>query len=179
MFPLATERLRTRPFTDADAPFVLEVHQHPGLRRFIPTAVCEDLDCARQRISRFQTYAEDPVLGVCCVTLTDGTPVGLLMVKPIPPSGAGHSAPEPGEEWDIEIGWRGHPSHGGHGYMAEAARAGLDNAQAHGLRRVVAVTHPENLASQRVAELAGLRRVGLTSAYYDEETTLFEWVAPQ
>lgn len=177
MLPITTERLRLRPFGEDDLRFLLEVHQHPELRRFIPSAACTTLADTRARLARFTTYTDDPVLGFPCIERHDGVPVGMLMLKPIPPSGRGHAAsatPPPGEEWDIEIGWRGHPHHGGHGYISEAARAVLDHAFQHGLRRVVAVTHPDNHASQRVADLAGMRRVGLTDAYYDTECILFE-----
>ncbi|SEV98697.1 Acetyltransferase (GNAT) domain-containing protein [Austwickia chelonae] len=71
-------------------------------------------------------------------------------------------------------GWRVHPDHEGCGYVAEAARAVLAAAFDGGLDRVVAVTHPDNATSQRVAERIGMRRLGATRAYYDEECELFE-----
>lgn len=189
MIALVTERLRLRTFTEHDLPFLLEVHRHPALAQFIPGAVCENLADARARLERFSVDVDHPVLGFPCIETHDGTPVGMLMLKPIPPSGRGlapTAVPGPGEEWDIEIGWRGHPAHGGHGYIAEAARAALAHAFEYpfarpcerGLRRVVAVTHPDNHASQRVAELAGMRRIGLTSAWYDTTTLAFEATAP-
>lgn len=177
MLPLTTERLRLRALRADDLPFLLEVHQHPELRRFIPSAACSTIDDARIRLARFALYSEEPVLGFPCVERHDGVPVGLLMVKPIPPSGHGlasSATPPPGQHWDIEIGWRGHPDHSGQGYITEAARAAFAHAFAHGLRRIVAVTDPDNLASQRVAERAGMHRLGLTSAYYDSECVLFE-----
>ena len=190
MIELTTRRLRLRPFTQADLPAVLEIHRHPGIARFIPSAVCRDLDDARATLTRFAAYDEG-VCGIPAVVLTDGPEagqvVGLVMVKPVPPSGTPAAArasspaprppailPGPGERWDTEIGWRVHPAYEGRGYIAEAARAALAAAFAAGLDRIVAVTDPQNLPSQRVAERIGMRRCGQTRDYYDELSELFE-----
>lgn len=167
MIPRRAERVRTRPFTVDDGDFVLAVHQSEGLRRFVPGQVLEDASGVPARIERFRRFDDEPVLGVVVVErLEDGVPVGLIMCQPIPAS-AGADLD------DVEIGWRGHPDHGGQGYIAEAAGAVLRHALASGLPRVVAVTHPENHRSQAVCERIGMRRVGLTRDYYDEETMLF------
>ena len=43
-----------------------------------------------------------------------------------------------------------------------------------GMDRLIAVTKPANLASQRVLDKIGMRLVGETDAYYNDVTTLFE-----
>jgi ribosomal-protein-alanine N-acetyltransferase len=54
----------------------------------------------------------------------------------------------------------------GHGYATEAAGAVLDWGFGDlGLRRIVAVTYPENVASQRVLEKLGMRRTGRRRCY--------------
>ena len=80
-----------------------------------------------------------------------GIAVGLIMIKPIPPSGGG-------EATVLEIGWRQVAEHCGHGYVTEAARAVLDAVHRAGVERLVAVVDPENLASQRVAVRIGMER---------------------
>lgn len=47
MILLRTERLALRPFTDADAEALLAIHQHEGLRRFVPSAVLNIPEAAR------------------------------------------------------------------------------------------------------------------------------------
>lgn len=213
MIELSTRRLRLRPFTRADLPALLEIHRHPGLARFVPSAVCADLDDAAAALARFAGY-DDGLLGIPAIELRDdpratldagpddppptpdtdsdsdtdtGPVVGLVMLKHLPPSGTPGAAlassprrrppailPGPGEDWDVEIGWRAHPAYEGRGYIAEAARAALAHAFAHGLDRIVAVTDPDNGPSQRVAERIGMRRLGTTRRYYDELSTLFE-----
>lgn len=162
VIPLRTQRLRLRSFTQADAPFVLAVHQSEGLRRFIPSQVLDDPSGVAARIERFQRFDDDPVLGIVVAErLVDRVPVGLVMLQPIPPS-------EGVERDDIEIGWRGHPDHGGCGYITEAAAAVLDHALASALSRVVAVTDPDNVASQAVCLRIGMVDRGVTDDYYDE-----------
>lgn len=162
VIPLRTERLALRPFTDTDADAVLAIHRHEGLRRFVPSAVLEDLATVAERLDRYRTFDSHPVHGMVAVErLADGVVVGMILLKPIPAS-AGVDLD------DVEIGWRGHPGHSGQGYMTEAARAALDHALASGLPRVVAVTDPDNLASQAVCRRIGMEDRGTTNDYYDE-----------
>ena len=97
----------------------------------------------------------------------DGHLLGTLLLKPIPAS-------QGLELNDTEIGWHLHPDAWGHGYATEAARAALEFGLAAGLTKVVAVTYPENTASQAVATRIGMRCLGLSSAYYDLDCMLFE-----
>jgi RimJ/RimL family protein N-acetyltransferase len=63
----------------------------------------------------------------------------------------------------------------GRGAMAASVRAVVEWAQTeHGVKRLSLRTHPANVASQRVAERAGFKRVGITvhePPYRDGETT--------
>ncbi|MHA7862509.1 GNAT family N-acetyltransferase [Tessaracoccus sp. Y36] len=173
MIPLSTERLRLRAFTDDDLDFVYLLHQNPDLQRFIPTSTTPDLATAGRHLERFMMLRDHPVHGFSLVELAtgpnSGTAVGIIMVKPIPPSGGGEAV-------DTEIGWRQVAEHTGNGYITEAADATLRAILEAGLPEVVAVTHPENHASQRVAQRIGMQRVGLTDAYYDTQTLLFRMV---
>lgn len=56
-----------------------------------------------------------------------------------------------------ELAWTVDPAVQGRGYATEAALAALDLARAVGLREVVAMALPDNLASRRVAEKIGMR----------------------
>ncbi len=59
----------------------------------------------------------------------------------------------------------------GRGVATEAATRALGHAA--DLPRVVAVTHPDNEPSQRVARRLGMRDEGLTDRYYATTTRLF------
>lgn len=59
-----------------------------------------------------------------------------------------------------DVGWVLHESFHGHGYAAEAARALLEHVQTLGVKRIMACTGRENVASCRTAERAGLELAG-------------------
>jgi RimJ/RimL family protein N-acetyltransferase len=166
---LATDRLSLRPWREDDADFAFDLYSRWDVVRFLgrtPAVLTERAEAVR-RIARLRAL-EDDVRAFRLVELADGTPVGTVMLQPIPASG-----PEPlRPSGDTEIGWHFHPDHWGHGYAAEAAGALLAAALVD-LPRVIAVTYPENAASQRVCERIGMRRLGPTDAYYNVRMELF------
>ncbi|CAM5349211.1 RimJ/RimL family protein N-acetyltransferase OS=Leifsonia shinshuensis OX=150026 GN=HNR13_001715 PE=4 SV=1 [Leifsonia shinshuensis] len=172
---LTTDRLVLRPWHDDDADFAFDLYSRWEVARYLgrtPAVMTEPAEAAR-RIARLRAL-EDDLRVFRVVELADGTPVGTVMLQPIPASG-----PEPlRPSGDTEIGWHFHPDHWGHGYAAEAARALLTAALAD-LPRVVAVTYPENAASQRVCKRIGMRRLGPSDAYYNVRMELFEALATE
>ncbi|WP_462418226.1 GNAT family N-acetyltransferase [Kytococcus sp. Marseille-QA3725] len=170
METLRADRLVLRPFTAADHAFVADLHRHPGIARFIPSQATTTPERTTEQLERFAAYADHPVHGMWCVTLDDGTPVALVMLKPIPFSA---ESPRAGGEPDLEVGWRVHLDHEGRGYATEAAERVLEHAWAAGVDRVVAVTDPRNEASMRVCGRLGMVGRGTTREYYDEEVRLF------
>lgn len=162
---ISTERLRLRAFTAEDLALTFALHQNPDLQRFIPSATTPDAATAKSYLDRFMR-GDGPTHRFHLVELHDGTAVALIMVKPIPPSGGG-----PPEE--IEIGWRQVEEHCGNGYVTEAASTVLEALLRDHTDHVVAVMHPENWASRRVAERIGMRRVGATDTYYDTTTVCY------
>jgi RimJ/RimL family protein N-acetyltransferase len=153
-----TARLVLRPFSDADRDPFFALNTHP--------AVVESLGSAPTRaesdamIERYGAELEREGWGFWAVTVVDpvgapgggGAPfvgmVGLHRVRPELPC-----APA------VEVGWRLHPDHWGHGYATEAASAslrfGFDEA---GLDEIVAFTTTRNVRSQAVMERVGMRR---------------------
>lgn len=91
----------------------------------------------------------------CCSSQISGD------ARPLLPSG------------DIEIGWHLHPAAWGNGYATEAAARGLKHAFDSGLDNVVAVTSPDNVASQNVARRIGMSHQGRTDRYYNATCELF------
>lgn len=185
---LTSDRLILRPWRDDDADFVLDLYSRIEVQRYIgavPTLL-QTREEALARITRWRELrhplATHLVHQIWAVELTDSHElVGTLLLKSIPASPgtseasveAGPSA-APGPSGDTEIGWHFHPEHWGNGYAAEAASAVLAHAFAAGLDRVVAVTNPANLASQRVCTRIGMTHLGPTEAYYGLRCELFE-----
>ncbi|MGH2870761.1 MAG: GNAT family N-acetyltransferase [Solirubrobacteraceae bacterium] len=63
--------------------------------------------------------------------------------------------------WEVEIGWAVLPARWGQGFATELAQTSIQAAfESLGLEDVIAYTQPENLASRRVMDKAGLRYEG-------------------
>lgn len=173
---LRTARLTLRPWREQDAGFAFDLYSRWEVQRFLgrePRVMTDPAEAARlvARLGRLED--ETRVYRVAEVAET-GEAAGTVMLQPIPASGPAEPLrPSP----DTEIGWHFLPAAWGRGYASEAAEALLEAALACGLPRVVAVTYPDNVASQRVCERIGMRRLGPTDAYYNVTMELFERAA--
>jgi RimJ/RimL family protein N-acetyltransferase len=170
---ITTGRLLLRPWQDDDADFLLDLESRWEVVRFLGAhpAIMRTRADALASIRR-RRAVDHPVHGIWVITTANGRPAGNLLLKPIPLS-AGEPAGEPA---DVEIGWHLHPDVWGHGYATEAARAVLTDASGHGLARVLAVTAPDNHASQAVCRRLGMTTLGRTARYYDTVNELFTTV---
>jgi len=172
MHLLRTDRLLLRPFNGDDADFVYDVYSRWEVQRYIGAVprVMASMSEAFDRIHAWRTI-DDGVHGAWAVTEADsGKLLGTVLLKFIPASGSDLTVAPHG---DTEIGWHFHPDAWGKGCATEAASAVLDHAFAQGLDRVVAVTDPLNLASQRVCERIGMVHQGVTEEYYNARCELF------
>ena len=79
---------------------------------------------------------------------------------------------------ETEIGWYFHPDAWGQGYAHEAASLGLGYAFAAGLNKVLAVTHPDNTASQALCRRLDMRHEGRSDRYYNMTCELFSTDKP-
>ncbi|MFY1577118.1 GNAT family N-acetyltransferase [Verrucosispora sp. WMMD703] len=172
MRTIASDRLLLRPWHEEDADFLLDLESRWEVVRFLGTrpTLLNSREDALASIARRRAI-DDPIHGIWAITTaTDRRLVGNLLLKPIP-----LSAGEPtGRPTDVEIGWHLHPDAWGHGYATEAAAAVLDDAFERGLTRAIAVTKPDNHASQAVCRRLGMTRLGRTTRYYDTTNELFE-----
>ncbi|MGO1174527.1 MAG: GNAT family N-acetyltransferase [Actinomycetaceae bacterium] len=169
---LTTARLVLRPWGPADAPFVRDIYSRSEVARWSggPGTEITTEEAAHGRLARWRVrMAGGAPRGIWAITVEE-RPVGAVLLVDLPASSTEGSRPPSGH---LEIGWHLHPDHWGRGYASEAARAVLDHAWAGGLGRVLAVTHPDNAASQAVAQRIGMRAQGRTTDFYDTESELF------
>jgi RimJ/RimL family protein N-acetyltransferase len=148
---IRTERLLLRPLRREDAPAIAAGCADPDVPRFIPfvpesysAADAEEfLDKAlarEDRDDRERTFAiteppSDTLLGAVTVRMREGGSVGYWLAREAR----------------------------GRGITTEAVRGAVSWAQEQGIRRLTLTAHPENLASQRVAQKAGFRPIGLVA----------------
>lgn len=94
-------------------------------------------------------------------------PIGTVLLLPL--------TDDKGLTGEVEVGWHLHPDHQGQGYATEAAGALLDAASEAGVMRVLALTDPDNTASQAVARRLGMVDEGLTNRWFTLTTRQFAW----
>jgi len=174
---LRTDRLLLRrwdPSDPADVDFLFDTYSRWEVQRFVGRVprVMEHRDEALGLAERWANHGDVLPYGIWAATrASDGDRLGTVLLKSIPASGPTEPLQPSG---DTEIGWHFHPDAWGHGYATEGAAAVLAAAFETGYERVVAVTHPENRASQAVCRRLGMTALGLSDAYYNATCALFE-----
>jgi RimJ/RimL family protein N-acetyltransferase len=161
---LETERLVLRWVTTDDAPFILELLNEPSFLQFIGDKGVRNLDDARNYIltgpvASYQRFG----FGLYMVLLKpDATPIGmcgLLKRETLP---------------DVDVGYAFRPPFWSKGFAYESASAVLAHGrEAFGLKRIVAITSPDNAASRALLEKLGLHYEGTVNLSAGQDTHLF------
>jgi ribosomal-protein-alanine N-acetyltransferase len=166
---LVTPRLLLREFAADDVDDLHAMDGDARVMRFLANGLAPRTrdECAAALRRMGERYREQPGYGLLHArTRDEGRFVG----------GCGLFALADGG--DVEIAYRLPVACWGRGYATEMARAVL----AHGfdtlrLPRIIGLTWPENVASQRVLERIGLHRTG-TGRYYERDMLVFAATAP-
>jgi len=149
MTALATPRLELRPFREGDLDDLYAMDSDDRVMRYLANGLKGRTreECERSLARMVDSAVTRPGYGLLRASCRDGG--GFV-------GGCGLFAlPEAGE---VEIAYRLPHACWGQGYATEMARAVLAHAFASmGLARVIGLTWPENVASQRVLEKIGMR----------------------
>src|SRR5436190_8400505 len=150
---LETERLLLRRFTEDDVGNLFDLDSDPEVMRFVnggtptPREVIE-LDLLPRFLRYYEQFAGYGFWAA--IEKATGEFLGWFHFRP--PEGAGPD--------EVELGYRLRQAAWGQGYGTEASRALIRKGFTElGVRRVVASTYAENIASRRVREKAGLTLV--------------------
>jgi len=153
---LETDRLVLRHLTENDAAFILKLLNEPSFLRFIGDKGARTLADARAYLlgGPIDSYARHG-FGLYLVALKEsGVPIGicgLLQRASLP---------------DVDLGFAFLPAYWRQGYAFESASSVMAHERkTQGLRRIVAVTQPDNVASVKTLEKLGMtfeRMVRLT-----------------
>ena len=156
MVDFETERLLLRGWRERDVEPYARLCADPEVMRFIGNGSTLTREESVEQISRFSRHWEERGFGLWALEeRASGTFIGF--------AGLAYQ-----EDWaegghKTEVGWRLDRAFWGRGLATEAAKAsvayGLEKV---GLERIVSIIRPENTASRRVAEKAGLTLRGET-----------------
>lgn len=150
-YPISTERLRLRPFGEADLDYLAEVMARPDVLRYLydePRSRHEVAEVLARRIGYTTIAVEGDRISLVAEVTATGEVAGDVVL------GWTSTVHSQGE-----IGFVFHPDHHGHGYATEAARVmlglGFDGL---GLHRMIGRCDARNDASAGVMERLGMRR---------------------
>ena len=147
---LETDRLLLREFVEEDAEAFFKLNTDPQVVRFVPDKPLLSVEQARQilidhPIADYRKYGFGR--GACILKRT-GEQIGMAGLK--------HLA----ELGEVDVAYRFLPAHWGQGFATELALASVRfGFNQLGLKQIIGLVMPENIASVRVLEKTGLRYV--------------------
>lgn len=137
-----TPRLIIREFTNADGEFIIELLNTASWLKYIGDRKVKNIEDAQAYLSKgpMKGYKEYG-FGLNCVVLKEGNlPIGMCgLIKRETLQ-------------DVDIGFAFLPQYEGKGYARESTMAVLDQAKQLELKRLVAITLPDNERSIRLLE---------------------------
>ncbi|MDQ0801232.1 GNAT family N-acetyltransferase [Arthrobacter sp. SLBN-112] len=146
--PHPTDRLQFREMTDADLDNMTALLGDPEVMRFYPAPKSRD-EAASWIYWNCENYAEHGY-GLWIVETHEGEFIGDCGLTWQQVNGA----------QKLEVGYRVRSDLHGQGYATEAAAACRDYAREDlAAKELIAIIHPDNRASERVAEKIGMHRI--------------------
>lgn len=160
---ITTPRLRLEPFAPTHARALNAINNEPAVMEFLSEGIPETMEKTQDAIARVRdAWAALGYSWWAIVERTSGDVVGAACAQ--------HVARQPDAE--IEIGWRLATAANGKGYATEAGKAAARFAFEHiGVDHVVAVAHPDNIASHKVMQRVGMTFRGIETHYNEDCTT--------
>ena len=154
-----TQRLTHRAFTVGDADAAFALNSNPAVMRFTGEPLLASVEAAKRFIAEYPDFDRVGYGRWACILKETQSIIGFCGLKYLP-------------EFDVvDVGFRFLPHYWGRGLATEACAASLDfGFRTLGLDQIVAFVMPDNIASVRVLEKAGMQFD--TEFVYDGELTL-------
>ena len=148
---LSTTRLRLRPFTLVDIPSLFDILQQPGIMDYFPNPTTPDLPRVERIVNNTLAHWQEHGYGWWALeALADPKLAGWCGLTYLPETG------------ETEVVYLIRQELWGRGLVPEAALLSLDfGFETIGLQRIICLSHPENLRSQRVALKIGMHYVDM------------------
>jgi [ribosomal protein S5]-alanine N-acetyltransferase len=153
---LESTRLIIRTFEQRDAEPWLAMMTDPDVRRFLPPGPAPTAESFDRAIERRHAMERERGYAIWAVDVKEtGAFIGQCGLYPVEGTGP-----------EVEIAYHYDKGSWNKGYATEAAIAVLEHALGSiGLDRVIAIVFPENVASCRVVEKAGMRFEHMATYY--------------
>lgn len=144
---IQTKHLVLRPFTTGDVQPLFEVFSQPGVLQYFPNPQPPAIDRVQRFVDFQLKHWQEYQYGNWVICLPhEPTLIGWAGLQYLP------------ETSETEVGYLLSPLHWGKGCATEAARAAIaDGFSRVRLAEIIALVHPDNLASLKVAEKCGMR----------------------
>lgn len=160
---IETDRLRFTPFAPDDFALFRDLHSDPEVQRFMsPDGLAMPEDIARDQLARQIVTQARFGFSKWKLCLKDGRFIGRAGLAPFERTN------------EIELGFMLKQDMWGQGLATEAASAvarwAFTNLQ---IDQVIAFTHPENTASQRVLTKVGMLDLGLRDMGFEQASRVF------
>ena len=146
-----TDRLLLREYVEEDAEAFFKLNSDPEVLRFVPDQALLNLEQARQilRDHPIADYRKHGFGRGACILKSTGEQIGFAGLKYLEEVG------------EVDVAYRLQRASWGQGLATEAALASVRYGFADlGLKRIIGLAMPENIASVRVLEKIGLRQAG-------------------
>ena len=153
---LETERLILREYTEDDAPEFFELNSDPEVMRYVPDKAMESVAQAREILLNhpIADYAKYGFGRWACELKSSGEHVGFCGLKFLP------------ELDEVDLGFRFIPSQWGNGLATESSQAVVRYGFAQlRLNQIIGLAYPDNHASIRVLEKAGMNFADVVRPY--------------
>jgi RimJ/RimL family protein N-acetyltransferase len=145
---LETDRLLLREYVEEDAEAFFKLNSDPEVLRFVPDKRLLNVEQARQLLvdHPIADYRKYGFGRGACILKSTGEQIGFAGLKYLEELG------------EVDVAFRLMRTHWGQGFATEAALASVRFGFADlGLKRIIGLVMPENIASVRVLEKTGLR----------------------
>ena len=156
LIEIETEKLLLRRWLEEDLEPYARLCADPEVMRFIGNGSTLNREQSGEQVSRFVRHWDERGFGLWALEEKEsGAFVGF--------AGLSYQEDWPEGEHKTEVGWRLDRAFWGRGLATEAAKASVTyGLETLGLERIISIIQPENTASRRVAEKAGLTLRGET-----------------
>lgn len=143
---ITTRRLVLRPFTMNDRDVLFAIVQEPDIFRYFPTQEAWPLEKVERYINYQIAHWKKFNYGHWAVVMREtGQIIGWNGLEYLPDTD------------ETEVGYLISMAFWGKGYATESANAAINFGRKKiGLKEIIGLTHPQNIASQRVLEKSGL-----------------------